>query len=415
MKKLTLILAILACPLAPHGTSARLRAGLSDNIEYVDGVKYTSLSAAISACPPAGCIIFDTNPETFTTDPFNGSASKGIDVYFGAGVWTTNVQLSPKSVQRLIGTGRIFGTTGGTIIRAGGSMPVGTPLVKLDGTQGVRAENLTIDCNSVAGSTGIFATDINEQAGAINDVIVNCAAFGVNVDATLSSVIPAQNYIMRDLEIFPQGAGSASTIGLRMRGNGGGGPGEVRNITCSGQVGNVIKSSVQIESFNQAVITNIHGEQSAKVLDFNGTTTCSSDVTVINVSGGPAVAGGQNVVDLSAAACGANGLYFTNITKNRATNSLNDVPRGFVLTDANITAYIVGPGALGREEIYSTSASIPKFINSQFQLLNTPFASLGTPPNGTFTYCNNCTVANPCASGGTGAFAKRLNGVWVCN
>jgi len=42
-------------------------------------------------------------------------------------------------------------------------------LVKLDGTQGVRAENLTIDCNSVAGSTGIFATDINEQAGAIND------------------------------------------------------------------------------------------------------------------------------------------------------------------------------------------------------------------------------------------------------
>jgi len=415
MKKRTLILAILACPLAPHGTSARLGAGLSDNIEYVDGVKYTSLSAAINACPPAGCIIFDTNPETFTTDPFNGSASKGIDVYFGAGVWTTNVQLSPKSVQRLIGTGRIFGTTGGTIIRAGGSMPVGTPLVKLDGTQGVRAENLTIDCNSVAGSTGIFATDINEQAGAINDVIVNCAAFGVNVDATLFSVIPAQNYIMRDLEIFPQGAGSASTIGLRMRGNGGGGPGEVRNITCSGQVGNVIKSSVQIESFNQAVITNIHGEQSAKVLDFNGTTTCSSGVTVINVSGGPTVAGGQNVVDLSAATCWANGLYFTNITKNSATNSLNDVPRGFVLTDANITAYIVGPGALGREEIYSTSPSIPKFINSQFQLLNTPFATLGTPPNGTFTYCSNCTVANPCASGGTGAFAKRLNGVWVCN
>ena len=415
MKKRTLILAILVCPMAPHGTSARLGAGLSDNIEYVDGVKYTSLSAAISACPPAGCIIFDTNPETFTTDPFNGSASKGIDVYFGAGVWTTNVQLSPKSVQRLIGTGRIFGTTGGTIIRAGRSMPVGTPLVKLDGTQGVRAENLTIDCNSVAGSTGIFATDINEQAGAINDVIVNCGAFGVNVDATLFSVIPAQNYIMRDLEIFPQGAGSASTIGLRMRGNGGGGPGEVRNITCSGQVGNVIKSSVQIESFNQAVITNIHGEQSAKVLDFNGTTTCPSGVTVINVSGGPAVAGGQNVVDLSAATCGANGLYFTNITKNRATNSLNDEPRGFVLTDANITAYIVGPGALGREEIYSTSPSIPKFINSQFQLLNTPFASLGTPPNGTFTYCNNCTAANPCASGGTGAFAKRLNGAWVCN
>jgi hypothetical protein len=45
----------------------------------------------------------------------------------------------------------------------------------------------------------------------------------------------------------------------------------------------------------------------------------------------------------------------------------------------------------------------------------TAFASLGTPSNGTILYCSDCTVANPCASGGTGALAKRLNGVWVCN
>lgn len=45
----------------------------------------------------------------------------------------------------------------------------------------------------------------------------------------------------------------------------------------------------------------------------------------------------------------------------------------------------------------------------------TAFASLGTPANGTVNYCNDCTIANPCASGGTGAIAKRLNGVWVCN
>jgi hypothetical protein len=45
----------------------------------------------------------------------------------------------------------------------------------------------------------------------------------------------------------------------------------------------------------------------------------------------------------------------------------------------------------------------------------TAFASLGTPTAGTVYYCNDCTIANPCASGGTGAIAKRLNGVWVCN
>jgi hypothetical protein len=43
------------------------------------------------------------------------------------------------------------------------------------------------------------------------------------------------------------------------------------------------------------------------------------------------------------------------------------------------------------------------------------FANLGTPSNGAFAYCSDCTIANPCASGGTGAFAKRLNGVWVCS
>lgn len=45
----------------------------------------------------------------------------------------------------------------------------------------------------------------------------------------------------------------------------------------------------------------------------------------------------------------------------------------------------------------------------------TAFASLGTPANGALTYCSDCTIANPCASGGTGALAKRLNSVWVCN
>jgi hypothetical protein len=47
--------------------------------------------------------------------------------------------------------------------------------------------------------------------------------------------------------------------------------------------------------------------------------------------------------------------------------------------------------------------------------LPTLFAALGTPVNGTLYFCSDCTVANPCAGGGTGALAKRLNGVWVCN
>jgi hypothetical protein len=45
----------------------------------------------------------------------------------------------------------------------------------------------------------------------------------------------------------------------------------------------------------------------------------------------------------------------------------------------------------------------------------TTFAGLGAPANGEMQYCFDCTLANPCAGGGTGAIAKRLNSVWVCN
>jgi hypothetical protein len=51
----------------------------------------------------------------------------------------------------------------------------------------------------------------------------------------------------------------------------------------------------------------------------------------------------------------------------------------------------------------------------QYGITAVLFANLGTPASGTFCYCSDCTIANPCASGGSGAFAKRLNGVWVCN
>ena len=44
------------------------------------------------------------------------------------------------------------------------------------------------------------------------------------------------------------------------------------------------------------------------------------------------------------------------------------------------------------------------------------FASLGTPTNGTFDYCSDCTTSTgtTCAGSGTGALAVRLNGAWQC-
>ncbi len=43
------------------------------------------------------------------------------------------------------------------------------------------------------------------------------------------------------------------------------------------------------------------------------------------------------------------------------------------------------------------------------------FANLVPLRPGSMIYCSDCTIANPCAGGGNGAIAKRLNGAWVCN
>jgi hypothetical protein len=49
------------------------------------------------------------------------------------------------------------------------------------------------------------------------------------------------------------------------------------------------------------------------------------------------------------------------------------------------------------------------------QLKSVTFANLPTVANGYLIYCSDCTIASPCASGGSGAFAKGINGAWVCN
>jgi hypothetical protein len=42
------------------------------------------------------------------------------------------------------------------------------------------------------------------------------------------------------------------------------------------------------------------------------------------------------------------------------------------------------------------------------------YANLGTPPDGTMTFCPDCAVGSTCTGSGTGSLAIRIGGVWVC-
>jgi len=50
-----------------------------------------------------------------------------------------------------------------------------------------------------------------------------------------------------------------------------------------------------------------------------------------------------------------------------------------------------------------------------FRLESYPFSNLGAPADGTIRYCSDCEISSVCAGGSTGAVAKRIHGVWVCN
>jgi hypothetical protein len=85
-----------------------------------------------------------------------------------------------------------------------------------------------------------------------------------------------------------------------------------------------------------------------------------------------------------------------NVNLITVRNAANNADVNFVFLDTN-NLWNIDPGASGI--LYTAKA----------------FASLGTPANGAFYYCSDCTIASPCAGSGTGAFAKRLNATWVCN
>jgi hypothetical protein len=83
-------------------------------------------------------------------------------------------------------------------------------------------------------------------------------------------------------------------------------------------------------------------------------------------------------------------------------------------------------GTKSNNEVFEIANNLASFTGNtgeicmlpsqRFRPGTTTFANLGSPPNGvTFIGCSDCTVANPCGGGGTGALAKSLGGIWVCN
>jgi len=117
---------------------------------------------------------------------------------------------------------------------------------------------------------------------------------------------------------------------------------------------------------------------------------------------------------------------------------LGGVLAGFVAAQTRSVEYVgsypfirlVGREASGRTWEITEAAGVLTLFNSTSNVANLRlggnppgsvllpavlFAALGTPANGSQAYCSDCGIGGVCAGAGTGAWAKRLNGGWVCN
>src|SRR5208337_2938394 len=80
-----------------------------------------------------------------------------------------------------------------------------------------------------------------------------------------------------------------------------------------------------------------------------------------------------------------------------------------------------GVGILRSQTVnYFLTLNLNQVVTALHQFMNgltfgpTPFASLGTPANGTETWCPDCQATNPCVGSGSGAYATRAASAWNC-
>ena len=171
-----------------------------NGILFVDGARHKSLASAIDACAQT-CWIIDNFPETLAANPFANIAAKSVRVTLGRGTWVTKVPIVIPTKSQLEGSGRGDPGFSGTVIQADSAFPPGAAVIEMGNvatSMGVRVENLTIDCNNVAGCIGLQDVRSQEQSGARHLLIENITGIGLDIEGSA-----AQNSgPFEDLELY---------------------------------------------------------------------------------------------------------------------------------------------------------------------------------------------------------------------
>ena len=144
--------------------------------------------------------------------------------------------------------------------------------------------------------------------------------------------------------------------------------------------------------------------------------------------GAGVVTGGAGTCALSVVASGNFGICLGDGTSNTIQitnngtgwetaalwNNTSPTLHGVVVNEG-FPAIATSTAGTAGQPFVSGGASADGAYSNTYTLGPVVLASLGTPANGTVSYCSDCLVASdPCTGSSTGAMAFRLNGRWRC-
>jgi hypothetical protein len=332
------------------------------------------IAAAMATLPSTGGIVDGSGfvgNQTCTVNPFSMAASNGT-LLLGFANFQTTVEWEVPSAfaWRIIGWGRKSETPVlNTTIQAAASFPSSTPtpVVRLgNGTTayGQSISNLTVDCNSRPGTTGIYSTDIQEQSGIEHVSVLNCPNRGVWMNGSGSDGTGpffAQNYSVNDIYVLPQTAGTTSTIACEFDGAFTAFH-ALQGATCGGGSSTPIADDFIFDNIFAGTATDLNAED-AVIGYLLGNTNA---VTSLTLNGMQSANIKETVVSLKSS---DSSVFLTGIVNGGGAapqTLLDSAHLTAPLTDFSIGLYAVGTGnsANGFTPVVSTSPEVPALFNS---------------------------------------------------
>jgi hypothetical protein len=151
------------------------------------------------------------------------NVSAGVDgsnktVFMPPGIYLISGQLVIPHGVRLVGAGarstRIKVSTTFAALTSTGAIRLGDGTAPVFGTS---IEHIYLDCNNIAGSIGIYSSDVQDNSG-VKDVLVNnWVAFGIKFDGSAAAFGSVNDFYVVNTEMLKSSTGATGGTGLYIK------------------------------------------------------------------------------------------------------------------------------------------------------------------------------------------------------